>query len=220
MEFSINKRLMTFTNSYKLDLFINQREFPIINKRKKINMYHKIKESFTPEMVDVFNVNSNIIIAGTEKNNNIQRDEFGNLNINSDRKVDISNCQVINEYAVFYFFPKIKILFPKGINLNFEIPHDVNYIWKHYQDHTILHRHSIDDIIPDYHIYKQLIFILYIDIKRLKKVKNVLTINKGQSLISMNFTPKYIIGSPEFTNIDNVYFIQNNEFVQNLDDIY
>jgi len=214
------KRITTFTNSYELDLLVNQKEFPIINKKKGEDMYHKIKESFHPEMVDEFNVQSNIIIAGPENYNNIKRDEFGDLRINIDKKTDISNCKIINNHAVLYFFPKIKILFPKGVNVNFNIPNDINYVWKCYGNHTILHRHSTDAVIPDYHIYKQLVFIMYIDINQMKQSKNILTINNNTSLISMNFTPKYFIGAPEFTHIDNVYFVQNDEFVQNLDDIY
>lgn len=220
MDFSASKRLINHTNNLDLALAINQREFPIINKKRRSDMYHIIEDTYTPELIDILDITSSIIIAAPNEYNNIKRDEFGNLNITTDRKIDVSNLQIINENAVLYFFPKIKVLYPKGLSLDFKIPYDTNFIWNFYHDHQIVHRHSTDDTIPDYHIFTKLSFAVYIDIKRLKKMKNVLTVNKGTSIVSMSFSPKYYVGDPEFANISNVYLIRNNEFVKNLDDMY
>ena len=214
------KSLVDYHNfNYEFILEYHKKTFPKFNK-KGDDMFYILEDSFEPEMVHNFDLQNNIIITGPNGYKHIKRNEFGNLDITTDKKLDISNCQIIQEHAVLNFYPKIKMLVPKGAKVTFEIPEDFNYIWKYYQDHTYVHRHTIDEHIPDYHVYLKLIFTVFIDLKRLKKMKNVLTINKGTPIVSMSFTPKYHIGSGEFAHINNVYFIRNDEFVQKFEEIF
>jgi len=211
--------LINYGKDYDLILEYNKRPFPEVNQKGE-DMYHNLETDFSPEMVGTFNVNTNIIIAGPNKYNYVKRNKFGGLDLLSDKKVDVSNCPLQGDHALLTFMPKIKLLYPKGVKLCFDLPVEVNYCGNVFHNHTISHNFSTSDEVPDYHVYNKFYFVVCVDLKRLKKYKNVLTINEGFPIISLYFTPKYFVGDVEFAQIDNIYYIKNDEFLQNFDKIY
>ena len=209
--------------NYKLNLELNKKDFPLIKYKEKevMDKFNIIEDSFVPEMVDIlFDVNEDIIIVSPNEYRYLNRNEFGKLDILTNRKLDISNCEIVNGYGLLKFRPKIKILVPKGVSLTFECPYKHNYIFKIYDDNSVTTRYSINKNIPDYYLYTDLNFSLYVDLVRLRKLKKVMTIDFGTPIITMNFQHMYFIGSNEYTNINNVYWIRNDEFIKNFESTY
>lgn len=209
-----------YSNDYKLLLEYYKEEFPKTKERGE-DMFHNLEDSFTPEMVQTFNIDTSIILAAPNKYNYVKRNTFGGIDLLADKKLDVSNCPIVNnDHAILTFIPKIKLLYPKGVKLDFEFPVDDSYSARMYHSHSIYHKYTTDENIPDYHIYNKLYFTVHVDLKRIKKVKNVLTLGLGTPIVSMYFSPKYFIGEPQFASIENVYFIKNDEFVKTFDQIF
>ena len=208
---------------YRLSLEINKKDFPVIKHKKGdyMDTFNIIEDSFMPEMVNtMFNVNEDIIIACPNGYRYLKRNKLGGIDILTDKKLDVSNCQMVNDCGILNFRPKVKILVPKGIDLKFESPINSNYHFHLYNDSEITARYSINKVIPDYYLYTNLNFSIYVDLKRLRKVKKVMTIDFGEPIITMSFYPKYFIGSSEFIEIRNVYWVRNDEFIKNFEYSY
>jgi len=208
---------------YELNLELNKKDFPIINHKEGdyMDTFNIIEDSFMPEMVEsMFDVNNNIIMACPNGYRYLRRNKFGKIDILTDRKLDVSNCEIINECGVLNFRPKVKILVPKGVGLKFEAPFESSYHYHLYSDCDVTARYSVNKEIPDYHLYTNLRFSVYIDLKRLRRIKNVMTIVFGEPIVTMNFYPMYFIGNTEFAHIGDTYWVRNDEFVKNFEYTY
>lgn len=202
---------------YGLYLEKNKKTFPANNTDERNNMdaFNIIEDEFQPDMVNsVFDPKSNIILVTPNDYRYLKRNKFGNIDILTDKKLNISNCEIINHSAVLTFRPKLKILIPRGIKLDCMSSTENNYLSHYFLNYDLFARYGQNEKIPDYYIYTNLRFTLYIDLKRLRSIKNVMTIGFGETLINMSFSPTYFIGCPDVTNVDNVYWVRNDEFME------
>lgn len=215
---------------FKLPLFNPGYNFETgedLNKRNREyreleDMYHIIENDFYPEIISEIDTSKNIIIITPNEYNFIKRNEFGKLDILATTDIELSSCRAIKDgmIKIINFIPKIKLIVPKGIEVTFTSPVENNYTEKIYCKNDIETRKHYKSRINDFLIYTRLDLDLYIDLHQMKRYKPILKIDFGQPLFSIGFNPIYYIGHPKVEKIEDIYWLKNDNLMQQCEDIF
>jgi hypothetical protein len=189
------------------------------------DMYNIIEKDFYPEIIDQLNTDNNIIIITPNQYNFIKRNIFGKLDILASTDIDLSSCKSIDSGSgmnkVINYIPKIKIIVPKGVNVDFNSPYQNNYTNKIYTKIDIENRHNFKCEISDFLIYKKIFIDLYIDLHQMKRSSPLLKVKFGEPLFTISFSPIYYVGSSDDIDIiEEIYWIKNDELFNMCEDIF
>ncbi len=188
------------------------------------DMYNIIEKDFYPEIIEELNTDNNIIIITPNQYNFIKRNIFGKLDILASKDIDLSNCRATDPGTgmnrVINYVPNIKIIIPKGINIDFSNPYQNNYTNKVYTKFDIENRHNFKSEISDFLIYSKIYIDLYIDLHQMKRSSPLLRVKFGDPLFTISFNPIYYVGNSNITEIDEIYWIKNDELFKMCEDIF
>jgi len=193
---------------------------------KDDHMFITVEPKEVTNLLDGIDTSENIIINTPENHLCLRRNINGSMSIITPEDIGLSGKKILtNNLVVLEFRPKLKIVAPKGIDIEFCCPIDSIYTNKIYPQLNIRHSHGSKEevsvsTIPDYLSYQDFIFTIYIDLDQLKKVNPVINIKAGTSIVDLKFRPIYHIGSHAFPNIDKVYWVKSTEIFQTFSGIY
>lgn len=211
-----------FENRLPLDLSM---ELNAENKQFERNpdMFEILNEKDCAEITEKVDPNTNIVLCTPTEEEILKRNTNGSLSIITTNNINLSTMKsLINSLLSFPFTPKLKILVPSGINLNFKEPISSPYHNTFYKKINIESRSwaESDCEIPEYMIYNDLSFTIYFDLDQLKKHQKVVTLLKDTPLLNLEFLPIYYVGSTKFPNISKTTWIRSKEVYDKFEEIF
>ena len=185
------------------------------------NMFNVLDEIESAEISELIDPTTNIVLVTPSDDKSIKRTIDGSLSIVAVNGINLSSCKtLINSLSVLPIVPRLKVIVPRGIRLDFETPVTSSYYNKIYKYIKIEQRANDENETPEYMIYHDLSFTIHIDLAQLKIVNKVINIKPDTELIDLKFSPVYYIGSPNFPNIEQTVLIKNTEVFSKLEEIF
>lgn len=198
-------------------------------------MKHVIEEGYKDKMIQIINsknfdvdkftnldLSENIIISTSEVDNKYIKEHLdGSLSIMLDREINLMGEKIYNSNNLvsIKYTPRIKIACPRGVILEFGEPVNINYFYKIYksyktyqyfqtEEETILQSSNPPNVI----IYQEFDIEIVTDLKKLKQVKTIFKLSKGESILRFIFKYIYFPGvKQQIPKIKNIYWFQHNE---------
>ena len=198
-------------------------------KYKRIsNMFITLTEKDSMETITNINPSNNIIISALNDDDSIKRTSDGSLSLLLKHPINLSNLRaLINGVIVLPFIPSLKFSVPTGIKLKFERPISSSYHNNIHKSLEIIQKGLINNEdndneynIPDHLIYQNLNFSIDLNLERLKKQNNTIVLKKRTSIIDLEFSPTYFVGSPIFPSIECVYYVKNSEVFNKFNELF
>ena len=165
-------------------------------------------QNYYPELIYDIDLQQDIVILTQDDYKYFKKNQFGKIDLLTNKRIDLSICNIINEFGIYYFNPKMKLLLPYFVDLKFENNNFVNYFKLNY-----LHE------FKKFHLYSNFNFELYMDLNYISKKKNSSVLDYGSVLLSMNFIPYYNVNYEDINDIRDVYLIRNSELLNQIEDI-
>ena len=189
--------------------------------RRFKDMYYIIEKEFYPELINEIDLGHSIIISSPNQYNFIRRNRFGKLDVLASQDINLSTCASVNEYLKkFNCVPKIKVMVPKGIELNIENPNN-NYTNTIYSNFNTEFRKHHKSNINDRLIYDRMEFDIYVDVKQFLKTNPTYLIKFDIALFTMSFNPMCYVGSVDHVNeVNDIYWIKNDELFRTFEDTF
>jgi hypothetical protein len=162
-------------------------------------------ENIEPEMIAEIEPKNSLIICSDLKQKNIRITPSGELSYTTTRQINLSNCKkTSNKELVLDFSPQFQISYPLGTHLIFDAPEGLNYLSKYYFDYDTIY--SKDNVICT-----KIKTLLHIDVSRLNDITGLSYISEGMSLFRMRLIPQINLLTGNFSTIDRIYFIRDQE---------
>lgn len=160
-------------------------------------------DSIFSETINNINTSENIIVS-TSTSKHITFDSTRRVTFIATDNIAITQCSTVGEFALFEYKPKVKISHPIGVDMDFKSPYNVYYYNNIYTMNDIYFNESSV-------LYNRINAIIYVDRAIFKRFKKPLAINKGDKLLSLNFSYNIQINE----TIKNIYCINDNFVYEN-----